>query len=200
MKSALFLLIALAAPSVAAAADAPNPPPATTTQGTARAPASNFIGEIAAGYGAGMLSDVVGQGTTVAYGFGFHVDAGWAFEVGEKRDKSFGVVAFGDGIVDDAASTQAGAFIAGRYGVAGVFIGDVVHGRMGVGWSEMKSSGVFRQGWGLSFGVGAHVNWDVGDKHPGLVFELDPTWDLYNVGSQTLHRWGMMLVGGFALY
>jgi len=189
-----------------AAADGPEP---GAEQGGPRGPADGLVVETGAGYSGGLFTAIKGHDPRVAHGAAFHLAAGWAWPV--KATQSLGAQLFMDGAYD--ADTIVGANstgkVAPRYGVAGALYGDVAHLRLGGAWATSRYQGgeysgpsvVFAAGWHFALLPSLQTSrrpWYF--VHPQLTFEFVPSFDFLKVGDETLHRWTLAAMLGFAGY
>lgn len=177
--------------------------PAAADDEKVRGPADQLVVEGGAGYSAGLFTAIQGHDPHVAHGAAFHFGLGWAFSV--KNSQSLGAELFADGAFDAAGivGPNSTGRIAPRFGVAGVLWGDVAHLRLGGGWASSHYEGGTYAGPSLVFAAGWHIKlmpslttW----KRPVLIIEVIPSFDFLKANDETLNRWNLAAVVGFAAY
>lgn len=168
-----------------------------------RGPAEDLVIEAGAGYSGGLFTAITGHDPHVAHGAAFHVAAGWAWSV--TRTQSLGAELFADGAFDseNIVGGNSTGKIAPRFGVAAALWGDVAHLRLGGAWATSRYEGGEYSGPSLVFAAGWHValmpsleTW----KRPMFTFEFVPSFDFLKAGDETLNRWTIAALLGFAAY
>jgi hypothetical protein len=186
---ALALLL-VAAP---ASADEPEKKP--------RGPAEDLVIEASIGYGAGPFTAIHDRRPRIAHGPVYHFAVGWAWTV--RSNQSLGVELFADGMFDSERITGGPLKLGGRYGAAAFVVGERAHVRVGGGYASSTYRGDTYHGLSVGFAAGGHTqmvpnatSW----KRPTVTYDIVPSWDFLNAGSQTLHRWTIALTLGVAVY
>lgn len=176
---------------------------ASESEEKARGPAQDLVVEAGAGYSGGLFTAIAGHDPHVAHGAAFHVGAGWAWSV--KSTQSLGGELFVDGAFDSENIVGANSTgkVAPRFGVAAALWGDVAHLRLGGAWATSRYEGGQYSGPSLVFAAGWHValmpslkTW----KRPMFTFEFVPSFDFLRAGDETLNRWTLAALLGFAAY
>jgi len=177
--------------------------PAKKQEEKVRGPAEDLVIEAGAGYAGGLFTAIKGHDPHVAHGAAFHLGAGWAWTV--KRTQSLGAELFVDGAFDSEAIVGANSTgkVAPRFGVAAALWGDIAHLRLGGAWSTSHYEGGEYSGPSVVFAAGWHValmpslkTW----KRPVFTFEFVPSFDFLKANDETLNRWTLAALAGFAAY
>lgn len=177
--------------------------PAGASEQKVRGPADQLVVEAGAGYSGGLFTTIKGHDPRVAHGAAFHLGLGWAWSL--KSTQSVGAQLFADGDFDSAGivGPNSTGKLAPRFGVAGALWGDVAHLRLGAAWATSHYEGGTYSGPSVVFAAGWHVSlmpslktW----KRPMFTFEFVPSFDFLKVGNETLNRWTLAGMAGFAAY
>jgi hypothetical protein len=182
------------------------PPPA---EARVRGPAEDLVVEGSFGYGVGPFTTIAAHKPRVVHGPIFHLAIGWAWTI--RSNQSLGLSVTADGMFDGektTTNTEAGlsgnGAIGGRYGASAWVIGEKAHVKVGGGWASSTYQGANYQGLSLNFTAGWHAmmlpaatqSW----KRPAVTFDFATGWDFLGAGDETLHRWTVGLLLGFAMY
>lgn len=168
-----------------------------------RGPAEALVVEAGAGYSGGLFTAIKGHDPRAAHGAAFHLGVGWAWTVGPTQ--SLGAQIFADGAFDSEAivGPNSTGKIAPRFGVAAALWGDVAHLRVGGAWTRSRYEGGTYSGPSAVFAAGWHValmpslkTW----KRPVFTFEFVPSFDFLKAPGETLNRWTLAALVGFAAY
>lgn len=167
-----------------------------------RGPAEDLVLEASFGYGGGPFTAIAGHDPKVAHGPAMHFAAGWAWTV--KANQSLGLEFAFEGNFDSGSVTGGTRRVAPRFMGYAFVMGEYAHVRVGAGHASSRFdagnySGLsvgFAAGWNVPILPAAKKSW----KRPYVTFDIAPTWDFLNAGSETLNRWTVSALIGVGIY